>query len=294
MADLSKAFLSDIPDKIYRFHEKKQKDWRRPHLGASLIGRDCERALWYSFRWAKAPVHDGRLLRLFETGQLAEDRIFMELKNICVKVYGEQTNVEIFPHFGGSCDGIGEGFTESAGPHILEVKTHSDKSFQDLEKKGVQESKPEHFAQMQVYIGGLGIDRAYYLAINKNTDHVYAERVKFDRSIFDHLIDKAKRVIFSSIPPCKNESFKCKFCDYNDLCNAQAKPEVNCRTCCHSTPCENGFWSCKLDHVDVCENHVFIPHLLGMDPIDAGDDWIKYKTWTNGRDFTRSVDYERA
>ena len=30
---------------------KAADDGLRQHLGASLIGKPCERALWYTFRW---------------------------------------------------------------------------------------------------------------------------------------------------------------------------------------------------------------------------------------------------
>ena len=37
------------------------------HLGASIIGKDCERALWYDFRWVTRWAFTGRMLRLFDT-----------------------------------------------------------------------------------------------------------------------------------------------------------------------------------------------------------------------------------
>jgi hypothetical protein len=53
---------------IYERYEARSGEWRREHLGGSQIGRECDRALWYGFRWATAPDFDGRLLRLFDTG----------------------------------------------------------------------------------------------------------------------------------------------------------------------------------------------------------------------------------
>ncbi len=35
---------------IFDYHEKTADDWRRAHLGASIIGSDCTRYLWYTFR----------------------------------------------------------------------------------------------------------------------------------------------------------------------------------------------------------------------------------------------------
>lgn len=51
---------------IYASYEARQGDGFRDHLGASLIGKSCARALWYDFRWATPARHTGRILRLFE------------------------------------------------------------------------------------------------------------------------------------------------------------------------------------------------------------------------------------
>jgi hypothetical protein len=51
-----------------------------------------------------------------------------------------------------------------------------------LEKKGVKVSKPMHWAQMQVYMLGTKIERALYVAVCKDDDRIYTERVKYDRS----------------------------------------------------------------------------------------------------------------
>jgi hypothetical protein len=65
---------------IYASFEARQGDGFRDHLGASLIGKSCARALWYDFRWATPARHTGRILRLFETGQLEEARLVRDLR----------------------------------------------------------------------------------------------------------------------------------------------------------------------------------------------------------------------
>ena len=71
---------------IYTAYEAAAETGWRAHLGASLIGTPCERAIWYSFRWASRARHTGRLLRLFETGNLAEARFVADLRRIGVTV----------------------------------------------------------------------------------------------------------------------------------------------------------------------------------------------------------------
>ena len=45
----------------------------RSHLGASVIGNKCKRAIWFNFRWVKKPEFSGRQLRLFNRGHKEEE-----------------------------------------------------------------------------------------------------------------------------------------------------------------------------------------------------------------------------
>ena len=223
---------SSIPSLIYFTYKNTPP---RPHLGTSIIGKACLREIWYSFRWAKKNDFEGRMLRLFEAGNAFEDRICRELESIGIKITGRQDRVTIGPHFSGSIDGIGEGFPESKKPHLLEFKTHNQKSFDLLESKGVAVAKPEHLVQMNTYMGALNIDRAYYIAENKNTSELHAERIRFDPDIFYATKLKANEIVFSGVP-CDRiaenpAAFACKWCNYKAVCHGAEKMDVSCRTC---------------------------------------------------------------
>ena len=272
--------------KIYQAYENDADDGNRPHLGASLIGRSCERQLWLTFRWADSKKFSGRMLRLFETGQLAEARFVANLRRIGLEIHdvqpdGSQWRVSALGgHFAGSMDGAGVGFPEAPKAwHVLEFKTHNEKSFTELVKKGVAAAKPEHYAQMQTYMGLTGMERAFYLAVNKNTDELYSERVEYDAVEFAKLMARAERIIRASEPPlrCSNDPswFVCKMCDFSEHCHGTKAPAVNCRTCAHSTPELDGDsrWTCAIEGcgaVDVpltfqrkgCVSHRYIPILL--------------------------------
>ena len=84
--------------------------------------------------------------------------------------------------------------------HVVEFKTHAQKSFTDLAAKKVRESKPQHYAQMQVYMLLTEISRAIYLAVNKNTDDLYVERIELDKAFAAQLLEKAGRIIFAPNP----------------------------------------------------------------------------------------------
>lgn len=290
---------------IWRHYERHQDDGFRAHLGASVIGGPCSRAHWYTFRWCTPANFEGRMLRLFDTGSREEPRFIGELRAIGVEVHdrnpdtGRQFVVsEHGGHFGGSLDGCALGLPERPAVwHVLEFKTHSAKSFAALEKQGVREAKPAHYAQMQVYMGLTGMTRALYLAKNKDTDALYGERVRFDEAEFLRLRALSLHVITAPEPLArigKDASWwQCKQCSHTDVCHGPALPAVNCRTCLHATPELDGDarWSCARHRRDLsvedqrraCPQHLYIPALIGgMEPVDAGDDWVEYANKRTG------------
>lgn len=282
---------------ILKHYENQSQD-SRPHLGASEIGKSCDRAIWYSFRWSTKKKFEGRILRLFNTGHREEARFLDELKAIGAEVYerdpetGKQFQFSAHGgHFGGSCDAVARGLPEAPKSWaIVEFKTHSAKSFADLQKNMVVKAKPEHFAQMQVYMGLADIDRALYLAVNKDTDELYSEWIHFDKEIFQALLDRAERIINSNVPPEKLSTdpswYQCKFCDHQAVCHQGVVPQKNCRTCAFATPKEDGTWSCYLQKRQLpvaeqrlgCRSHLYIPKLVSFaEPADSGKDFVSYQ-----------------
>ena len=282
---------------IYDNYEGRQGDSRRPHLGGSLIGDGCERKLWYTFRWARKIKHDGRLLKLFGRGHSEEFIFVRELRGVGVEVLeidpatGRQWTInDVRGHFGGSFDAVAKGLKEAPETwHLVEMKTHNDKSFQDMLKKGVEKSKYQHFCQMQVYMYLGGLERAYYLAVNKNNDELYSERIKLDVAIAKRLVAKAERIIDAPEPPLPAYSadwYLCKWCDFNEQCHKGAFSERNCRTCMHSTPVDDGKWTCNVGDPfkisvktqrEGCSSHRFIPALVPHQQIDVVDNNIIYE-----------------
>ena len=242
--------VDTIANLIYQGIESAHKEERRQYLGGSQIGDSCSRKLWYDFRWFKQTQYDGRLLRLFRTGHLQEERIVEDLHRLGVEVVHQQENFKLFGgHFSGSIDGAAKNIPtrDPEQWHLLEFKTHGEKSFRDLERKGVKAGKPVHFAQMQVYMGGLELPAALYVAINKNTDEIYTEFLEFDEAVYRGLVRKAKQIIFSDEPPAKLSEtpayFECKFCPYSGICHMGEPKEDNYRNDGTHVPSEDGTWT---------------------------------------------------
>ena len=263
---IAKAIEEDQGDKFRSFLEKlipeaadvfaqNEKPFRR-HLGASLIGGECPRELWYSFRWFKRHKFDARILRLFNRGHLEEPRMVAMLLTIGCQVwqYDDDGNqyriIGHNGHYGGSLDAVVLGIPDWPDTPLLgEFKTHNDKSFQNMVRDGVRESKFKHFVQMQQYMGATGLAGGIYMAVNKNDDDLYAEIIPFDSTVYARFHHRAGAIIAERLPPPRiGDSpgwYLCRFCTYNSICYDSETPERNCRTCRWSEPVEGGRWRCN-------------------------------------------------
>ncbi len=299
----------EIAEKIYASYQKKNdSESKRRYLGASAIGEECERRLWFGFRHASEAKFPGRILRLFETGDLEEIRMVKDLRIIGCEIHevgedGKQFEVVAFGgHFCGHMDGAGRNIPGAEKTwHVLEFKTHNDKSFKDLKKRGVKLSNPLHYAQMQIYMHRTGMKRALYLAVNKNDDSLYAERIEYDEVYCLALMEKARRIIFSAQPPARisdrPDFYGCRYCEAIDLCHGGDCPvlpikSLSCRQCCHATPQLDGFarWTCDKhnrslspqDQDLACNDHLILPGMIsfaspcGTGKSINGDDYIVF------------------
>jgi hypothetical protein len=229
----------------------------RSHMGASIIGRECARAIWYGFHWTTIPNFPGRILRLFNRGHLEEGRVIAALLTIGVQVYQQDANGKQFRithaggHFGGSGDGVGVGIPDlpAGTPCLLEFKTHNDNSFKKLLKEGVRGAKFEHYVQMNQYMRKMEIPVALYGAVNKNDDALHLELVHLDSATADQFLDRGQQLVFMREAPKRiSESpgwFACTFCDHKPVCHLKKAPARNCRTCAYSETGEDGHWYCR-------------------------------------------------
>jgi len=311
MALLPKTVVDPVAEAIYSHYVAKYgNEPARGYLGASALGKPCSRALWYGFHWAKPAQFPGRIHRVFQTGHLQEPRVVSDLRGIgCVvnevdPATGKQwgySEASTGYHLAGNLDGQVTGVPGAPKTkHVLEVKTSSDKYFKIMQKDGVEKAKPEHFAQMQLYMHWSQCTRALYFVVNKDNDEIYTERLEYSHDKAHALIDKALAIITSDAPPARLSEdptwYECKFCDYQDMCHGQALPAVTCRSCAHSTPVLTGTatWTCAKFDCEIplegqregCDGHRYIPILLERcaKPVDTQGDAVVYEM-SNGARF---------
>lgn len=273
-------------------------------IPASKAADPCDRALWYSLRWA-SPIkrHSGQLLRIFESGNIYETRLLNYLR---------KSGLDVVDHEGFDAEGkskqIGVSFSNGHGYgkldaevfkvldaptkwHVAELKSHNDKSFNRVLSMGVQKAKPEHYGQTQLYMHKRGRSRGLYVYTNKNDDRIETERIEYDADYCIRLEVRCERIAFSDWAPARiandPERWPCMFCDHKELCHNEGAPENNCRTCLHIDARPDGVWHCTRHRVDLtrkeqeqgCSLHLFLPSLIPGEQINssARDGWVEYQ-----------------
>lgn len=294
----------------------------RGYLGMSSIGRPCERALWYGFRWAASPEFDAATLKRFEDGHRGEDlqaeRLALvdgvELLTRDPMTGGQYAAVDHGGHFRGHCDGLITGLLQAPRTrHVWEHKQVGDTKQKALEKakaeKGEKGALAEwdetYHAQAQLYMAYFGCERHYLTCASPGGRRTVSVRTDFDPDAATRLRDRALRIIQASEPPPrisdKAEYYICKWCDYSDICHGAALPAPGCRTCCHATPefDGDGRWSCARWQSDPptefqaegCADHVYIPALVSYATAVEADTAVNRVTYRteDGRQFTNGT-----
>lgn len=249
-----------IADDVEQFCVKLYGNENRNHLGASELGEQCFRKLYYKFRWFRKPSFDGRMLRLFNVGHMAEPRFITYLRGIGFEVKefsedGKQFRISgCKGHYGGSLDGMCKAPARYNLPEDLiilnEFKTNNTgKGYAAVAEQDLSKAKPKHYAQMCQYGEKYSLKYGLYMIENKNDSDITFRIIELDWNYGKALERKAEEIIFAQEPPpriAENESFfDCKYCDdFKGICHHGEKPDKNCRTCRHSWPVEDGAWKC--------------------------------------------------
>ncbi len=227
----------------------------RKHLGASLIGRACDRYLWLSWRWAFWKKPAARMIRLFNRGHLEEARWIALIRVAGMHTQhlheGKQLKISgVGGHYGGSLDGLVYGcpdFPNTWG--LLEFKTSNKNGFVKLTKHGVQATKPEHYTQCQQYMKHYGLAFALYGCVCKDDDEIHLEIILPDNTNVHIAQQRAEKIIGANKMPAPMQgasslSFDCKFCDAYNLCHSGVKVLKTCRSCEYVQLGDEGKWIC--------------------------------------------------
>ena len=308
MVDLTSILHTDATLKACddAFVEKMNAEKPRPYLGASSIGENCNRKLWFRFRWCRE-VFDAPTLKRFRDGHITEQTVVNQL-SLKFPVTDTQWGFnDIDNHFSGHIDGVISGILEAPKtPHVLEVKAVSDKKFNELkkakaelgEKLAIRKWNPTYHAQIVLYMFYRGLTRSFHVVATAGGRDWMSVRTEADNTFAQTLIEKAKRIIYANDAPASLpiDSFDCRYCGLRDVCREKKLPDRTCRTCVHSTPAGQGLWQCALHKMPMdyneqlagCPSHAYLPVFVNGEITSVEENTIVYRMadgslWRDGK-----------
>lgn len=196
----------------------------RDYLGASILGEDCSRKIWYMLNYPR-PVDDARVSRIFKVGHILEDYVVSLLELAGLKVWTKDQNDEQFGFthgkIAGHIDGVVQGLPESTMPHLLEIKTANNNRFNMFLKGGCKE-EIKYFVQCQVYMYKMNLENCLFVVINKDNQELYFERIKLDKTYAQVALSRGEDIADAQEIPArkygKPTDYRCKFCNYSKDC----------------------------------------------------------------------------
>lgn len=286
--------------------ELKSKDPRREYLGMSQVGDECDRFLWYSFRYAFTERYDAITLKRFLDGHSSEDvqaeRLRMvkgiELETIHPVTKQQFRYTDHDGHFSGHCDGKITGILQAPKKkHIWEAKAVGDKKLAEFRKiKGELGEKDTlkkwnftYYVQAQLYMHYEGTDRHYLTVSTPGVRDWDSCRTEYDHGFAVKQKARAAQIIKSQEPLTKVSEkpdwWRCKSCPAKAICHEGEMPDRSCRTCLHSTAIAGGTWHCDRWGKELtpegqqagCPAHKYLPPLVPGDVIAADTVSVTYQ-----------------
>lgn len=216
--------------------ERNRQQNPRTYLGGSRIGEPCARKLVYEV--THTPIDDGkgfngRTLQIFDVGHQFEALSISWLRSAGFDLRTHSRDGEQFGfvtangRIRGHIDGVIVGGPNIgvAWPILWEHKALNARSWADTVRRGVRLSKPVYYAQLQIYMAYMQLERALFTALNKDTQELHHELVPLDVRAAQALSDKAVDVIRAAeageLPPriaASPDFYLCRWCAYAQRC----------------------------------------------------------------------------
>lgn len=218
----------DLVKMIYDSIKVKEYEQRRDYLGASIIGRQCSRSIWYEYHGENSKAPSPTLTTIFEVGRRLEGLLIDYVEMTGIKVERPlHSNDYLFcqdkeiPELQGHMDAILH--LNPGQKAVLEIKTTNAASFIKFKTKGLKHWDNTYYAQLITYMGMSNIDQGVLLAMNKDTSELHHEWITFDQTMYNELKTKALVIVSSNEEPPKINSsplyYLCNRCKFIKLCH---------------------------------------------------------------------------
>jgi CRISPR/Cas system-associated exonuclease Cas4 (RecB family) len=233
--------LKELIDKFYleREKEKRKKDKQRIRFFISEAGK-CPRMIFFRFKKAPAEEIEPERLRVFEEGEIIQQRILRHLFSLGIV---RATEIQIPPQelVAGRADAI-ISFTdktfsdlgvemkekvEAGVPYVLEIKSISGKM--NLKKLPL----PDHINQLQLYLHYFNIKNGILLYLNKDTQEITEFLFEYDKDLVEKILSwfsKLKEKIEADLVPIRlvdwPENWQCQKCEFSEICKIAGEKEI--------------------------------------------------------------------
>jgi len=216
------------------------KEPKRNYLGASLIGDECARSIYYSYHNAPCEPFKAKTLWAFEDGHRTEDLIASRLRMLDgIELWSHDENtgnqfefIDFEGKFKGHPDGIIKGLIQAPKAlHIWECKACADKKYNEFLKcKDKYEDKDvlknwnkNYFVQAQILMHYFEIDRHYTTVSRAGGREIVSCRTEYNGEVAERYRNRAKIIIDMKAPPPRmserKDLFKCKWCRFRETCH---------------------------------------------------------------------------
>lgn len=217
-------------------HDKRSQQPRRQYVGASGIGKDCERALQFEFAGAPRETDfKTETLRKFDFGHMGEELARCWFQDAGFKlVQNSQKDgsrfrfVQMDGRFSGEPDGVFIDGPEIPGltyPAMWECKTVGSKTYKQLMKDGLKKARPVYWSQIHTCMAYLGLKQTIFTVTNLDTGEQSHLLFEVDLEEAQRMTDRAVRIISSTDagdllprPYAKADHFECRWCSFAKRC----------------------------------------------------------------------------
>ena len=233
--------LKELIDKLYleREKEKRKKEKERIRFFISEAGK-CPRMIFFKFKKAPAEEIEPERLRIFEEGEIIQQRILRHLFSLGIV---RAIEIQIPPQelIVGRADAI-VSFTdktfsdlgieikekiEPGLPYVLEIKSISGKI--NSKKLPLQ----EHINQLQLYLHYFKIKNGILLYLNKDTQEIIEFVFEYDKELVEKILNwfsKLKEKIEKDLVPIRlpdwPDNWQCQKCEFFEVCKIAGEKEI--------------------------------------------------------------------
>ena len=226
---------------MYAAIEAAQETKQRDYLGASLIGNDCARQIWYQHNGYPKEPFEAKTLMNFADGHRTEDltaerlRMVDGIELITEDEHGNQLGFSALDgKFKGHCDGLIRGLLQAPKTwHIWEAKCSAQKKYTEFknvkgkhgEKQTLKNWNANYFAQAQLYMHFAGYTRHYLTVALAGGREYDSCRTEYDPLVANRYIERAAKILAATEAPPRireeKDYYICRWCDFKETCHGK-------------------------------------------------------------------------